>query len=156
RPCASCRSSPQACGGSALQVYALRLGPGQELLSSLLLFVAEKGLQAPFIITCVGSVTKATLRLANASAENTNEVVRLQERFEIVSLVGTLNKEAHLHVCLSDKAGKTVGGHVLGDLEVFTTAEVLIGEATDLRFSREMDKRTGFPELVVEPRPGQN
>ncbi|XP_028809183.1 uncharacterized protein LOC114763586 [Denticeps clupeoides] len=145
-----------ACGGSALQVYALRLGPGQELLSSLLLFVAEKGLQAPFIITCVGSVTKATLRLANASAENTNEVVRLQERFEIVSLVGTLNKEAHLHVCLSDKAGKTVGGHVLGDLEVFTTAEVLIGEATDLRFSREMDKRTGFPELVVEPRPGQN
>lgn len=77
-------------------------------------------------------------------------MIRLQERFEIVSLVGTLNREAHLHICLADKDGKTVGGHVMGDLEVFTTAEVVIGEATDLQFTREMDSRTGFPELVVQ------
>ncbi|XP_046878000.1 bifunctional protein GlmU-like isoform X2 [Hypomesus transpacificus] len=138
--------------GSSLRVHALRLGPGQELLSSLLALVEERGLRAPFIITCVGSVTKATLRLANATTENTNEVVHLQERFEIVSLVGTLNKEAHLHVCLADKDGRTVGGHVLGDLEVFTTAEVLVGEASDLHFDREMDDRTGYPELVIKPR----
>lgn len=67
-------SFPQAGGGSALQVFALRLGPGEELFSSLLSFVEERKLRAPFIITCVGSVTKATLRLANATAENTNEV----------------------------------------------------------------------------------
>lgn len=139
-------------GGSSLRVHALRLGPGEELFSSLLSFVEERKLCAPFIITCVGSVTKATLRLANATADNTNEVIRLQERFEIVSLVGTLNKEAHLHICLADKDGKTVGGHVLGDLEVFTTAEVVIGEAVDLSFTREMDPGTGFPELVVHPR----
>ncbi|KAG5276592.1 hypothetical protein AALO_G00107450 [Alosa alosa] len=139
-------------GGSSLQVFALRLAPGEELLSSLLSFVEERKLRAPFIITCVGSVTKATLRLANATAGNTNEVIQLNERFEIVSLVGTLNKEAHLHICLADKDGKTVGGHVLGDLEVFTTAEVVIGEATDLQFSREMDAHTGFPELVIHPR----
>lgn len=76
-------------------------------------------------------------------------MLRLSGRFEIVSLVGTLNPDAHLHVCLSDGEGRTVGGHVLGDLEVFTTAEVVVGEAADLRFSREMDERTGFPELVV-------
>ncbi|XP_030627698.1 uncharacterized protein LOC115809950 [Chanos chanos] len=144
-----------ACGGSALRVHALRLGPGKELFSSLMSFVEERGLKAPFIITCVGSVTKATLRLANATAKNTNEVVHLQERFEIVSLVGTLNKEAHLHICLADKEGKTIGGHVLGDLEVFTTAEVIIGEAADLEFIREMDDKTGFPELVVQPRTDQ-
>ncbi|XP_031438052.1 bifunctional protein GlmU-like isoform X2 [Clupea harengus] len=148
----SFRSPVNADGGSALRVYALRLGPGEELFSSLLSFVEERKLRAPFIITCVGSVTKATLRLANATAENTNEVIRLQERFEIVSLVGTLNKDAHLHICLSDKDGKTVGGHVLGDLEVFTTAEVVIGEAAELQFSREMDARTGFPELVIQRR----
>ncbi|KAG7460631.1 hypothetical protein MATL_G00200780 [Megalops atlanticus] len=134
---------------STLTVHALRLGPGEELLSSLVAFVEERKLKAPFIITCVGSVIKATLRLANATADNTNQVVHLNERFEIVSLVGTLNKEAHLHICLADKEGKTIGGHVLGDLEVFTTAEVIIGEASDLSFSREMDERTGFPELVV-------
>lgn len=80
------------------------------------------------------------------------QVVHLSGRFEIVSLVGTLNPDAHLHMCLSDKEGKTVGGHVLGDLEVFTTAEVVVGEAVDLQFTREMDVGTGFPELVVKAR----
>ncbi|KAK9531916.1 hypothetical protein VZT92_011307 [Zoarces viviparus] len=138
-------------GGSGLQVHAVRFGPGQELLGSLQAFVEEKRLRAPFIITCVGSVTKATLRLANATATNTNEVIHLSGRFEIVSLVGTLNRDAHVHVCLSDGEGRTVGGHVLGDLEVFTTAEVVVGEAVDLQFTREMDEKTGFPELVVQP-----
>lgn len=77
--------------------------------------------------------------------------MHLSGRFEIVSLVGTLNSDAHLHISLSDGEGQTVGGHVLGDLEVFTTAEVVIGEAVDLQFTREMDERTGFPELVVKP-----
>ncbi|KAI1897389.1 hypothetical protein AGOR_G00082800 [Albula goreensis] len=144
-----------AAGPSTLTVHALRLQPGQELLSSLLSFVEERKLRAPFIITCVGSITKATLRLANATAENTNEVVHLQERFEIVSLVGTLNRDAHLHICLADKEGKTIGGHVMGDLEVFTTAEVVIGEANDLEFGRVMDDRTGFPELVINSRSKQ-
>ncbi|KAL7388168.1 hypothetical protein ABVT39_008499 [Epinephelus coioides] len=137
-------------GGSSLQVHAVRLGPGQELLGSLQAFVEERRLRAPFIITCVGSVTKATLRLANATATNTNEVIHLSGRFEIVSLVGTLNRDAHVHICLSDGKGRTVGGHVMGDLEVFTTAEVVIGEAVDLQFTREMDEQTGFPELVIQ------
>ncbi|KAL6095497.1 uncharacterized protein ACO6RY_09411 [Pungitius sinensis] len=139
-------------GGSALQVHVIRVGPGQELLGSLQAFVDERRLRAPFIITCVGSVTKATLRLANATATNTNEVLHLSGRFEIVSLVGTLNRDAHLHVCLSDGEGRTVGGHALGDLEVFTTAEVVVGEASQLLFTRETDGRTGFPELLVQPR----
>ncbi|XP_036942353.1 bifunctional protein GlmU-like [Acanthopagrus latus] len=139
-------------GGSSMQVHAVRFGPGQELFGSLQAFVEERQLRAPFIITCVGSVTKATLRLANATASNTNEVIHLSGRYEIVSLVGTLNPEAHLHICLADAEGHTVGGHVLGDLELFTTAEVVVGEADDLLFAREMDDRTGFPELVVKPR----
>ncbi|XP_029903229.1 uncharacterized protein LOC115356269 [Myripristis murdjan] len=142
--------------GSSLRVHAVRFGPGRELLTSLQALVQERRLRAPFIITCVGSVTKATLRLANATATNTNEVIHLDGRFEIVSLVGTLNPEAHLHICLADKEGRTVGGHVLGDLEVFTTAEVVVGEAADLQFTREMDVKTGFPELVVQPRPQQD
>lgn len=61
-------------GPSSLSVYALRLGPGEEIVTSLFKFVQEKELRAPFVITCVGSVTKATLRLANADAVNRNEV----------------------------------------------------------------------------------
>lgn len=80
------------------------------------------------------------------------QVIHLTGRFEIVSLVGTLNPDAHLHICLSDAEGKTVGGHALGDLEVFTTAEVVVGEGLHLHFTRVMDGRTGFPELLVRPR----
>ncbi|XP_043913037.1 bifunctional protein GlmU-like isoform X1 [Protopterus annectens] len=139
-------------GPSPLTVYALRLGPGEEILTSLIKFVEDKKLKAPFIITCVGSVTRATLRLANATASNTNEIIQLNERYEIVSLVGTLNKEPHLHICLADKDGKPVGGHVIGNLQVFTTAEIVLGECDVLQFNREMDEHTGFPELVINSR----
>uniref|UniRef100_A0A3P8TA92 PPC domain-containing protein n=1 Tax=Amphiprion percula TaxID=161767 RepID=A0A3P8TA92_AMPPE len=157
QPVRSLRHTMSSAGtGSSLRVHAVRFGPGQELLGSLQAFVEERRLRAPFIITCVGSVTKATLRLANATATNTNEVMHLTGRFEIVSLVGTLNPEAHLHISLADGEGRTIGGHVLGDLEVFTTAEVVVGEAVDLQFTREMDQQTGFPELVVRGRSQKN
>lgn len=80
------------------------------------------------------------------------QIIYLNQKLEIVSLVGTLNEHAHLHISLSDKDGRTIGGHAIGDLEVFTTAEIVIGELSDLQFSREMDERTGFPELVISPR----
>lgn len=68
-------SQSSAGAGSALQVHAIRVRPGQELLGTLQAFVEVKRLRAPFIVTCVGSLTKATLRLANATATKTNEVV---------------------------------------------------------------------------------
>ena len=69
-----------------------------------------------------------------------------------MSLVGTLNEGGHLHISLGDENGRTISGHVVGDLNVFTTAEVVIGECDYLNFQREMDKKTGFPELAISPR----
>ena len=51
-----------------LNVYPLRLKQGQELKRSLLEFAAEKQLSAPFILTCCGSVSSATLRYATPKA----------------------------------------------------------------------------------------
>jgi len=39
-----------------------------------------------------------------------------------------------------------------GDLEVFTTAEVVLGECRDAVFTRPHDAATGFGELKVERR----
>ena len=90
------------------------------------------------------------LRLANATATNKNETVSLQERFEIVSLTGTVSRHGcHLHVALADHQGNVVGGHVLEGCEVFTTAEIVIGECVNHVVSREHDEETGFDELVV-------
>lgn len=73
---------------------------------------------------------------------------------EIVSLVGTLSSVGghHLHISLSDKDGNLVGGHVFGELNVFTTAEVVIGECVNLIFDREDDAESGFKELEVKQR----
>ena len=64
------RSEP----GSTLSCYALRLKPGQEIRECLLNYVKTKKLGAPFVLSCVGSVTQATLRLANVSIDTPNEV----------------------------------------------------------------------------------
>ncbi|XP_068681581.1 bifunctional protein GlmU-like isoform X1 [Montipora capricornis] len=135
---------------SALSCYALRLKPGQEIKECLLAFVKNENLKAPFVLSCVGSVSQATLRLANAVKDNTNEVIQVQGRHEIVSLVGTLAGAAHLHTSLSDQHGHVIGGHVMGNMIVFTTAEVVIGNCDTLSFTREMDYDTGFDELVVK------
>ena len=63
-----------SCVPSTLKCYALRLGPGEEIKSCLLEFVKLHNLQAAFILTCAGSVQKAKIRLANATATDTNNI----------------------------------------------------------------------------------
>lgn len=62
---------------SNLKVYVLRLRPNQDLTKELDNFVKENDLKAAFIMTCVGSLTKATVRMAHSGAP-TNEVFFFQ------------------------------------------------------------------------------
>ena len=50
-----------------MEVFTIRLMPGEDLQDSLKTFIAEKKLTNAFIITCVGSLTKANIRMANAN-----------------------------------------------------------------------------------------
>ncbi|MCL4301902.1 MAG: DNA-binding protein [Anaerolineae bacterium] len=131
-----------------MQLFALRLRPGQDLGIELSRFVQENGLQAAFVLTCVGSLRQAALRLANRP-----ETTLYEDKFEIVSLVGTLDAGGyHLHISLSDGQGRTMGGHLMTGCLVYTTAEIVIGEADGLLFSRPFDPETGYPELEVTRR----
>ena len=81
------------------------------------------------------------------------QVVTYEEHFEICSLVGTLSGQAgHLHVVLGREDGSTLSGHLVGDCQIFTTAEVVIGECEQAVFSRPHDVHTGFDELQVRRR----
>jgi predicted DNA-binding protein with PD1-like motif len=131
-----------------LKVFALRLRPGQDLRKELERFTKERGLSAGFIITTVGSLQKASLRLADKS-----EATSFDGKFEIVSLVGTLGRDGvHLHISISDGTGRTIGGHLVEGCEIYTTAEIVIGEASGMVFSRETDKATGYKELTIRQR----
>ncbi len=133
---------------SPLQVYALRLGPGQDLRAALQQFVADKKLEAACIVTCVGSLQKTVLRLANQDHHTSFEGKR-----EIVSLVGTLAVTgSHLHLSVSDSTGVTLGGHLVEGCQVYTTAEIVIGILPAYRFTREPDPKSGYQELKVYPK----
>ena len=133
-------------------MHALRLHPGDELFGALKKYCTDNNIKAAYIATCVGSLKAATLRLANADRDRPNEIKTYDQRFEIVSVVGTISCEgAHIHLGLADATGAGVGGHLIS-ATVFTTAEIVLGEVPGLAFERRFDDATGFKELSVERR----
>jgi predicted DNA-binding protein with PD1-like motif len=131
-----------------MKIFAIRLKPNQDLKESLKNFVISNNIEAGFILTTVGSLKQATLRFAN---QNDSKV--LQDKFEIVSLVGTLSTHGiHLHISISDKDGKTIGGHLEKGCLIYTTAEIVIGVSEDFIFVRTVDENTGYKELEIQPR----
>jgi uncharacterized protein len=132
-----------------METIALRLNPQQDLKIELETFVKCHNIEAACVVTCVGSLDQAVLRLANQSEGKVYE-----GRFEIVSLVGTLSKHGcHCHVAIADAQGNTFGGHLLNGCLIFTTAELIIGVLPYLKFTRELDEATGYRELSIESKP---
>lgn len=78
------------------------------------------------------------------------QIKEFNGNFEIVSLVGTLSDGGHLHTSLSDQNGSVIGGHVIGNMVVYTTAEVMIGNCVGAVFKRIQDAKTGYQELSIE------
>ena len=130
---------------TTMQTYSFRLKPGQDLKKELDALVQQKRIEAGALLTCVGSLTDVTLRLANKTESNV-----WRGHFEIVSLVGTLSVNgSHLHLAVSDSTGQTLGGHLLEGSKIYTTAEIIIGIMPDMVYSREPDPTYGYRELVI-------
>lgn len=130
-----------------MKIFAVRLKPNQDLRQSLKDFVITNNIQAGFILTAIGSLKQATIRFAN---QNVHQV--LTEKFEILSLNGTLAVTGiHLHIAVADQEGKVIGGHLVDGCLIYTTAEVVIGESEDFRFLRSADEQTGYQELEILP-----
>ncbi len=133
---------------SLLQLQTIRLKPGQDLKQELQKLTEEKKLKAASIVTAVGSLTQAKIRFANMS-----EGTQIKGPFEIVSLVGTVSTlGTHLHIAVSDSAGKTLGGHLVEGNIVYTTCEITVVENQDLVFDRQVDSETGYKELFIRDR----
>ncbi|MBP7837460.1 DNA-binding protein [Candidatus Saccharibacteria bacterium] len=135
-----------------MKLYTTRLKPNEDLRIGLLRFAKKQNILAGSIVTCVGSLDSATLRMAGATADN-QQIETYSEPFEIVSLVGTImNGYCHLHITLSKADGSVIGGHLKDGSLISTTAEVTIIEDRSVVFTREPDQKTGFGELAIHPR----
>ncbi len=126
-----------------LMIDAFRLKPGDDLYT--VLYDKAKSWPAAFVLSCVGSLSQVTMRLAE-------EQERLyQGPFEITSLVGTCCPDGlHLHICVANSVGQVLGGHLKAGSIIHTTAELVIGLSDNHRFFRHKDPATGWLELVVE------
>lgn len=129
-----------------MRCLPLRLGPGVDLRRSL---ESAEGLGTPsgFVISGLGSLVDARLRLAGAEVETL-----IPGLSEILSLSGTLTPDgAHLHMAIADAQGHVMGGHVAYGNTVRTTAEVLLVALTDWQLGRAHDPATGYQELTIRP-----
>lgn len=122
-----------------------RLKPGQDLREEIEKMVAENNIQAGCLISLVGGLSKASLRMAGGE-----EVKSWDGPFEIVSSTGTVSVNGcHIHVSLSDKEGAVTGGHLTKGCIIKFTAEVVILIFDEARYKRQRDVETGYDELVV-------
>ena len=130
-----------------MKVVPLRLHPGEDLRRALETWMGEQQQQAGCMISAVGSLSVAQLRLAGAS-----ETTTICGELEIISLSGTLSPDgAHLHIAIADSSGAVIGGHLCPGSLVRTTAELVIGLLPEWRFQRELDPATGYAELRISP-----
>jgi predicted DNA-binding protein with PD1-like motif len=131
-----------------MHAYTFRLRPGQDLYEQIEAFTLREGINAGFVLSAVGSLTQATLRLANRETHT-----EYKGHFEIVSMTGTVSRNgSHLHISISDGDGKTIGGHLVPGCKIYTTAEMVIGSLENVIFKREFSQDSGYEELVVEQR----
>ena len=129
-----------------MQTFTFRLKPGQDLFDSIEAFVADNKMEAGCVLSAVGSLMHATLRLANRDIYNEYE-----GHFEIVSITGTVSTNgSHIHVSISDGDGVTIGGHLVSGCKIYTTAEIVLAGFDDVIYKRELLKNdSGYEELVV-------
>ena len=131
-----------------MESLPLRLLPGADLRASLEDAVSSRSYAAAFVVSGIGSLRDARLRLAGA-----REPELLRGDLEILTLAGTVaSNGAHLHMSVADSGGRVMGGHVAHGCTVRTTAEVLLLLLPDWSLTREPDPATGFAELVVHRR----
>lgn len=129
-----------------MKTHTFRLKPQQDLFDSIEEFVKQNNIEAGCILSSVGSLTYATLRLANRSYYN-----HYEGHFEIVSMTGTVSIHgSHIHIAISDGDGVTIGGHLVRGCKIYTTAEIVLLELDDVIYKRELfENDSGYEELTV-------
>lgn len=127
------------------KMHVFRLRDGDDLRASIEKYVADREIRAGYLLTCVGGLSSAVLRMPGAKSFE-----KFNNSSEIVSVEGTLSVNGcHVHIAISDVNGDVKGGHLVEGCIVRLTSEIVIMEDTQHVFDREFDVSTGFKELKV-------
>lgn len=134
-----------------MQNYTFRLRPGDDLFDAIQAFVTENHIEAGCVLSGVGSLRHASIRLADHTHSTEYE-----GPFEIVSLTGTVSVHgSHLHISVADSNGKTTGGHFESGCKIYTTAEIVLATFPGVIYRREFAEDSGYEELAVYQAPAE-
>lgn len=134
----------------SITAISFRLHTGQLLKEEIEKKAVELGVKAGCLISIVGALKNANLRMAGAVPGN-EEIKSYNQPLEIVSGTGTISKEGcHIHMSVSSKDGLVFGGHLKNGCIVGVTVEIVLAIFDDMEFKRVMDSETGYKELVIQ------
>ncbi len=129
-----------------MKEIAVRLKKGDDLKGSLARICKEANADTAVVLSGVGSLYEARIRLANADS-----FYEKKDNYEIVSLTGTISKgRVHVHISLSDEKGDVIGGHLCEGCLINTTCELVLAVLEEHVSSRRFDEDTGYDEIVFE------
>ena len=125
--------------------YVVRLDPGDEIVEKILWLAAVENIRLA-TITGLGAVDNVTLGIFSPDTKQ-YKANMFHADFEIVSLTGTITTQrgrpyAHLHMAVSDLAGRCYGGH-LNRAVVSASAEIII-QTIPGEIDRQPDARIGL------------
>jgi uncharacterized protein len=128
------------------RAFVGRLATGSDLVEEIERFCIEREVVAAQV-TVIGAVRRARFAYYE-QAERRYEEIESATHHELVGFVGNVslrdNKPfLHAHGTFADRAGATVGGHLVRGCEVFA-AEVMIRELADVALVRVHDEETGL------------
>lgn len=132
------------------KVHVFRVKPGQELASEIVGYCRQNGISSGVVIGIIGSLNNASLNFLR-ELPGKYETKEYEGPLEIVGAQGSIALKdneliIHMHIQLSRPDG-CHGGHLM-KAEVFSTAEVVIGEL-DNQLYRRADDFTGLNELQL-------
>lgn len=137
-------------------VTTIRLLPGEDVKKALLSFATKNQISSGSVLSAVGSVDGINIRLASAAANTTSHFLTISDKFEVVSLVGTMEHNeteassyGHFHISVADVSGRVFGGHLMEGCMVHTTLEVVLMQVPRLQNLRVHDYTSGYKELQV-------
>ncbi len=126
-------------------ILAKRLQYGADLKKEIENLCYQNGVTSAVVISSVGCVYKATVRLADGKT-----IKEYNGNYEILTINGTISKNgSHLHISFSDINGNTFGGHLCYNTLINTTCELVLVGINEYSFIREYDEKTGYDELII-------
>lgn len=124
-----------------------RLDHDADLLEALTALCIEKNIRLGRI-EAIGAVKKVAL--ADYDQEQKQyRFFKIDQPLEIINLTGNISTKenkpfVHAHITLSDKTGKTYGGHLTPGTPIFA-CEAIIQEFTGAELHRQIEPVTGLP-----------